>query len=136
MSFFVNRKKFQSVDFAIDLWEEQTQKDAREKKSRKIKPQKEWTENECITVCENISRFIDVTFRDSELRVKQKHPQPVNEYVFQDKRFCIDLIAQVTLNKLKAMQIDPDFDQPDLKLDLVIGGLWDNKVQGGAASKI
>jgi len=60
----------------------------------------------------------------------EKHAELANEYIFQDKAFCIDLIAQVTLNKLKAQQQDPLFKQPDLKLDLVIGGLWNIKNNG------
>lgn len=95
---------------AIDLWEMQSNQELREKKKRRLKPQKDWTENECVTVCTNINRHIEETFRDSELRVIDKNLELINEYIFQDKAFCIDLIAQVTLNKLKAQLNDPDFN--------------------------
>jgi hypothetical protein len=82
VSFFVNRKKFKSIDFVIDLWENYSVQDLGEKSKRRIKAQKDWTEAECIAVCTNVNRHIEETFRDSELRVTGKNPQLANEYIF------------------------------------------------------
>jgi len=56
-----------------------------------------------------------------------------NEYIFQEKAFCIDLKLSYVYNRLQAAQSAQDlggvFSDPDLKLNLIFGGLFSDLAQ-------
>ena len=73
-----------------------------------------------------VDKYLKETFADSAARFEVKKPgkELRNMYIYQEKPFTVDSELQVTLNRALAQrEHDGNFNQPDLKLRLLFGGL-------------
>ena len=51
----------------------------------------------------------------------------VNEYIFKEQKFTIDCNLQFVLNRPMALKLNPDFNEPNVVVNLIFGGFFKDR---------